>query len=171
MMISRVRKLCETRMIAPTAKGLPRLWMATERSLRRGARARRTSSGGASRGGRRGGTGGAEKSIAPGDSGQILEGGIFANDMHTVKDRAKLIGRVRRIRGQIEAVERALLEEKGCYDVLQTVAAARGALNGLVAEMIEDHVRFHVLDPEEKVSAKRARAADELINVVRAYVK
>jgi DNA-binding FrmR family transcriptional regulator len=54
---------------------------------------------------------------------------------------------------------------------LQTVAAARGALNGLVAEMIEDHVRFHVLDPDEKVSAKRARAADELVHIVRAYVK
>ena len=91
--------------------------------------------------------------------------------MHTVREREKLIARVRRIRGQVEAVERALVDEKGCYDVLQTVAAARGALNSLVAEMIEDHVRHHVLDPEEKVSAKRARAADELIDIVRAYVK
>ena len=91
--------------------------------------------------------------------------------MHTVREREKLIARVRRIRGQIEAIERALTEEKGCYDVLQTVTAARGALNGLVAEMIEDHIRFHVLDPGEKVSAKRARAADELVDIVRAYVK
>jgi DNA-binding FrmR family transcriptional regulator len=91
--------------------------------------------------------------------------------MHTAREREKLIARVRRIRGQIEAVERAVVEEKSCYDVLQTVTAARGALNSLVAEMIEDHVRFHVLDPEEKVSAKRARAADELVDIVRAYVK
>jgi DNA-binding FrmR family transcriptional regulator len=91
--------------------------------------------------------------------------------MHTAREREKLIARVRRIRGQIEAVERAILEEKGCYDVLQTVTAARGALNSLVAEMIEDHIRFHVLDPEEKASAKRARAADELVDIVRAYVK
>jgi DNA-binding FrmR family transcriptional regulator len=91
--------------------------------------------------------------------------------MHTAREREKLVARVRRIRGQIEAVERAILEEKGCYDVLQTVTAARGALNSLVAEMIEDHVRFHVLDPEEKVSTKRARAADELVDIVRAYVK
>jgi DNA-binding FrmR family transcriptional regulator len=91
--------------------------------------------------------------------------------MHTVREREKLVARVRRIRGQIEAVERALVDEKGCFDVLQTVTAARGALNGLVAEMIEDHVRYHVLDPEEKVSPKRARAADELIDIVRAYVK
>jgi DNA-binding FrmR family transcriptional regulator len=91
--------------------------------------------------------------------------------MHTAREREKLISRVRRIRGQIEAVERAIVEEKGCYEVLQTVTAARGALNGLVAEMIEDHVRFHVMDPDEKVSAKRARAADELVDIVRAYVK
>jgi DNA-binding FrmR family transcriptional regulator len=91
--------------------------------------------------------------------------------MHTTREKEKLIARVRRIRGQIEAVERAIVEEKGCSDVLQTVTAARGALNSLVAEMIEDHVRFHVLDPEQKVSPKRARAADELVDIVRAYVK
>jgi DNA-binding FrmR family transcriptional regulator len=91
--------------------------------------------------------------------------------MHTAREREKLIARVRRIKGQIEAVERAIVEEKGCYDVLQTVTAARGALNSLVAEMIEDHVRYHVLDPEEKTTAKRARAADELVDIVRAYVK
>jgi len=91
--------------------------------------------------------------------------------MHTLREREKLIARVRRIRGQMEAVERAIVEEKGCADVLQTVTAARGALNGLVAEMIEDHVRHHVLDPEQKVSPKRAQAADELIDIVRAYVK
>jgi DNA-binding FrmR family transcriptional regulator len=91
--------------------------------------------------------------------------------MHTVREREKLIARVRRIRGQIEGIERAIVDEKGCYDVLQTVTAARGALNSLVAEMIEDHVRYHVLDPEQKPSPKRARAADELIDIVRAYVK
>jgi DNA-binding FrmR family transcriptional regulator len=91
--------------------------------------------------------------------------------MHTTREREKLIARVRRIRGQIEGVERAIVEEKGCYEVLQTVTAARGALNSLVAEMVEDHVRFHVLDPEEKVPPRRARAADELIDIVRAYVK
>jgi DNA-binding FrmR family transcriptional regulator len=91
--------------------------------------------------------------------------------MHTKREREKLIARVRRIRGQIEAVERAIEDEKGCFEVLQTVTAARGALNSLVAEMIEDHVRFHVLDPDEKIPAKRARAAEELVDVVRAYVK
>ena len=91
--------------------------------------------------------------------------------MHTVREKKKLISRIRRIRGQLEAVERAVEEEKGCFEVLQTVAAARGAMNGLVAEIVEDHVRFHVLVPDAKTTAKQARAAEELIDVVRAYVK
>jgi len=91
--------------------------------------------------------------------------------VHTVREKQKLISRIRRIRGQVEAVEKALVEEKGCYEVLQTVTAARGALNALVAELIEDHVRAHVLDPDEKLPASRSRAAEELIDVVRAYVK
>ncbi|MDP9151311.1 MAG: metal/formaldehyde-sensitive transcriptional repressor [Myxococcota bacterium] len=91
--------------------------------------------------------------------------------MHTAREKKKLISRVRRIRGQLEAVEKALEEDKGCFEVLQTVAAARGAMNGLVAEIVEDHVRYHVLDPEIRPSSARARAVEELIDVVRAYVK
>ena len=91
--------------------------------------------------------------------------------MHTIREKKKMISRVRRIRGQLEAVENALEEEKGCFEILQTVAAARGAMNGLVAEIVADHVRHHVLDADSKVSAKQARAAEELIDVVRAYVK
>lgn len=91
--------------------------------------------------------------------------------MHTIREKQKLIARVRRIRGQVEGVEKALVEEKGCYEVLQTVAAARGALNALVVELIEDHVRTHVLDPGEKIPASRSRAAEELIDVVRSYMK
>ncbi|HXX66292.1 MAG TPA: metal/formaldehyde-sensitive transcriptional repressor [Polyangiaceae bacterium] len=91
--------------------------------------------------------------------------------MHASRERDKLVARVRRIRGQIEGIERAIVEGKGCYDVLQTVTAARGALSSLLAELVEDHVRFRVLDPDEKAPARRARAAEELIDIVRAYVK
>lgn len=90
--------------------------------------------------------------------------------MHTVKDKAKLIARVRRIRGQMEAVERALEEEAGCAFVLQTVTSARGALNGLVAELIEGHIRTHVA-PAERTTAGQRQGAEELIEIVRAYVK
>ena len=88
---------------------------------------------------------------------------------HTIREKTKLLNRVRRIRGQIEAVERALDQEIGCADVLQLIAGARGAINGLMAEVIEDHVRAHVLDPAHEHD--RTQAAEELIDVVRSYLK
>ena len=91
--------------------------------------------------------------------------------MHTTREREKLIARVRRIRGQVEAVERAIASEEDCSKVLLTVAACRGALSALTSEILEDHIRFHVLDPQAKANSKRARAAEELIEVVRAYLK
>ena len=91
--------------------------------------------------------------------------------MHTVREKKKLVSRVRRIKGQLEAVERALVEERGCFDTLTTLAAARGALNGLVAEIMEDHIREHVLGAEASPNSKQRRAAEELIEVVRTYMK
>ena len=90
---------------------------------------------------------------------------------HTIREKTKLVNRVRRIRGQIEAVERALDQEIGCADVLQLIAGARGAINGLMAEVMEDHIRMHVSDPGRKPDSERAQATEELIDVVRAYLK
>lgn len=90
---------------------------------------------------------------------------------HTVREKAKLLARVRRIRGQVEAVERALENEIGCADVLQLVASIRGAVNGLTAELVEDHIRLHVVDPANEPDPERARGAEELIEVVRTYLK
>jgi len=90
---------------------------------------------------------------------------------HTQKDRDKLLLRVRKIRGQIDALERALSEESECSEVLQQLAACRGALNGLMAEVMEGHVRFHVLSPEAKTNSPEVAAAEELIEVVKAYLK
>lgn len=90
---------------------------------------------------------------------------------HTVREKIKLLNRVRRIRGQIEAVERALEQEIGCSDVLQLIAGARGAINGLMAEVMEDHIRAHVVDPTHEGDLERAHAAEELIDVVRSYLK
>lgn len=89
---------------------------------------------------------------------------------HTVREKSKLLARVRRIRGQVEAIERALEAEVGCADVLQVIASVRGAVNGLMAEVIEDHVRCHVIAPSLAVN-KRAEGAADLIEVVHAYFK
>ena len=90
---------------------------------------------------------------------------------HTVSEKEKLLARVRRVRGQIEAVERAMQNEKGCAQVLQLVAAARGGMNSLMAEIIEDHVRMHVVDPVRERNASRAKGAEELIEVIQSYLK
>jgi DNA-binding FrmR family transcriptional regulator len=83
------------------------------------------------------------------------------------RENSKLL-RVRRIRGQLEAVERALENEIGCSDVLQLIAGLRGALNDLLAELLEDYIRTHVADPS---STKQAYAAVELVDVIRSNLK
>ena len=90
---------------------------------------------------------------------------------HTIRDKQKLLNRVRRIQGQIAAVEKALEEEQDCSAILLTIAACRGAINGLMAEVIEGHIRFHVVDPDRQPTTEKARAAQELIDVVKAYLK
>ncbi|QIB35056.1 metal/formaldehyde-sensitive transcriptional repressor [Ancylobacter pratisalsi] len=90
---------------------------------------------------------------------------------HTIKEKSRLLARVRRIRGQVEAVERALEAEIGCADVLQLVASVRGAVNGLSVELIEDHMRHHVVDPATEPDPARARGAGELLDVIRTYLK
>lgn len=90
---------------------------------------------------------------------------------HTTKEKEKLLIRVRRIRGQVNAIEKALDSEQECGGVLQLMAACRGALNGLMAEVMEGHVRYHVLSPNGRRNSPQAKAAEELIEVVRAYLK
>jgi DNA-binding FrmR family transcriptional regulator len=90
---------------------------------------------------------------------------------HTTRDKQKLLNRVRRIKGQIEAVENGIDRGQDCSTILLTIAACRGAINSLMAEIIEGHIRFHVLDPDRQPSTEQARAAQELIDVVRAYLK
>ena len=92
---------------------------------------------------------------------------------HTIGDKKKLITRMRRIRGQVEAIERALESESECIDVVQQIAAVHGAMHGLMAEVIEGHIRSHVIDPEPETASDRSRArqAAHLIEIFRAYMK
>ena len=90
---------------------------------------------------------------------------------HTTKNKTKLLARVRRLKGQMEAIERSLENEAPCGEVLNLVASVRGAVKGLTAELIEDHIREHVSNPESDDDADRAQGAAELIEVVRTYLK
>jgi DNA-binding FrmR family transcriptional regulator len=90
---------------------------------------------------------------------------------HTIRDKHKLLARVRRIRGQVEAIERALDTEAGCDQVMHLIAGARGAMAGLMAEVVEDHVRTHLVDPDKHPGALNIEAAEQLLEVVRTYLK
>lgn len=75
---------------------------------------------------------------------------------HTVREKRKLLGRVRRIRGLVDAIERAIENENNSDEIMHLIAGVRGAVAGLMAEVIEDHIRIHLLadGPEERPGAK-----------------
>jgi DNA-binding FrmR family transcriptional regulator len=90
---------------------------------------------------------------------------------HTVEDKDNLLLRAKRIQGQIEALVRALNEERDCSEVLQIMSAARGAMNSLMAEMLEGHIRSHVLNGKHKPTSGQLTAASEVIAMVKSYLK
>lgn len=86
---------------------------------------------------------------------------------HLSREKLDLLNRTKKIRGQIDSVERALQEDAPCAEVLQRLAAARGAINGLMAELMEDHVRHH-MPQKTKTSAE---AVEDIIEIIRSYLK
>jgi DNA-binding FrmR family transcriptional regulator len=90
---------------------------------------------------------------------------------HTVEDKQRLLNRVRRLKGQIEALERALNAEAGCTEVMRLVTAGRGAINGIMAEVLNGHIRTHLVDPSRKPTKGEAAAAEELVDVLRSYIQ
>ena len=73
--------------------------------------------------------------------------------------------------GQVGAIEKTLDQEAECSDVLHNISACRGAMDSLMAEVIEGHIRFHVLDPKTAPTDEQTLAADDLIHALRAYLK
>ena len=90
---------------------------------------------------------------------------------HTHHDKKKLLARVRRIKGQVEGLERMLEEEKDCYLTLQAIAACRGAFNGLTAEVLEGHIRFHIVEEKKENITEIREAGEEVISIVRSFLK
>jgi DNA-binding FrmR family transcriptional regulator len=88
---------------------------------------------------------------------------------HAVHEKQKLLNRVRRLRGQVDAIERALEAEDSCTQVMALLTAARGAINGMMAEVVEDHIQEHMM--AAKPTREETRAADELIEVLRSYIR
>lgn len=90
---------------------------------------------------------------------------------HVVHEKQKLLNRVRRLRGQIDAIERSLEAEDSCTQVMALLTAARGAVNGMMAEVVEDHIQEHMMATNRKPTREETRAADELIEVLRSYIR
>jgi FrmR/RcnR family transcriptional regulator, repressor of frmRAB operon len=91
------------------------------------------------------------------------------NQVHTTHSKEKLVLRVKRIEGQIKAIEKAIQNDTDCHHVLQHLAACRGAINGLMSEVIEGQILFHVLGPKPKPG--QIEAAEQLVDIVDAYLK
>ena len=90
---------------------------------------------------------------------------------HTVRDKKKLVNRTRRIVGQVEAIQRGLETEVDCTEIMQRISAVRGAVDSLMSAVVEGHIREHMVDPDRRPTSTEARAAQELIDVVRGYVR
>lgn len=86
---------------------------------------------------------------------------------HTSREKLDLVARTKKVIGQLESVLRGLREDEQCAEVLQRLAAARGAINSLMGELMEDHIRNHM--PRNSKSSEEA--ADDVIHIVRTYLK
>jgi DNA-binding FrmR family transcriptional regulator len=90
---------------------------------------------------------------------------------HLAEDKERLLNRVRRIRGQLNAVEKAIADSNDCAKILQQLVTCRGAMSSLVVELLEGHIRAHVVDPDKRPSSGQAKGARELIGILKTYVR
>ena len=89
---------------------------------------------------------------------------------HLDKEKTKLVARIKRIRGQVDSIERSLTSGDDCADILMLLANVRGGINSLMAEVLEDHIRLHLLS-SERSSSPPQELAEDMIELVRAYLK
>ena len=90
---------------------------------------------------------------------------------HTVTNKTRLLNRTKRTLGQLTAVLRAIDADAACTDVMERIVTVRGAIDGLMAQVHEDHVREHMIDARRKPTAAETRAAAELVAVIKKYLR
>lgn len=90
---------------------------------------------------------------------------------HIAQEKQKLLNRIRRLRGQLDAIERSVEAESSCVDILQQITACRGAMNGLLTVVLEDHIRSHLQPVDEDPAEKVGDAREQLIDIVHSYFK
>jgi DNA-binding FrmR family transcriptional regulator len=86
------------------------------------------------------------------------------------KEKQKLLSRIKRLAGQITAVEHSVTDGDECADILMLLAAIRGGVNSLMAEILEDHIRLHITQ-QDRGKESNEELTEDLISLVRAYLK
>ncbi|APJ03113.1 metal/formaldehyde-sensitive transcriptional repressor [Silvanigrella aquatica] len=94
-----------------------------------------------------------------------------SNSKHTITNKSKLLIRVKKIKGQLEGVEKALEIDKDCKEILHIISSIRGALGGLMAEVMESHILNHMGDDNVSLSEKEVLMAQELVESMKAFMK
>lgn len=89
---------------------------------------------------------------------------------HINQQRDKILARIRRIAGQVAAIERSVQADAACGETLHQVAAVRGAVAGLMDELVEEHLRAHIAAPDLS-DAQRMEATDELATLLRRHFR
>lgn len=91
--------------------------------------------------------------------------------VHAGPEKQKLLNRIRRLRGQIDSIERALDGDAGCTEIMRLLTAARGAINGAMAEVVEDHIQMHMVDHHSRRPTRgESEAASELVDGLKSYI-
>jgi DNA-binding FrmR family transcriptional regulator len=88
---------------------------------------------------------------------------------HTIRDKTKLLARVSRLKGQLDAFAKGIESDQDCYQVMQLLSSCRGALNGLMGEMVEGHIREHIVESANKKDA--AESGEDLIEIMKSFWK
>jgi FrmR/RcnR family transcriptional regulator, repressor of rcnA expression len=86
---------------------------------------------------------------------------------HISREKLDLVNRTKKVIGQLESVLKGLNDDEQCSEVLRRLAAARGAINSLMGELIEDHIINHM--PKNSKSAEEA--TEDIVQIVRTYLK
>ena len=88
---------------------------------------------------------------------------------HKIKEKTKVLARVNRIKGQLDAFAKATESDEDCYQIMQLLSSCRGALNGLMGEIVEGHIREHIVEAENKKIA--TESGEELIEIMQSFWK
>ena len=89
---------------------------------------------------------------------------------HMIHDKKKIMTRIRRIKGQVEALEKILDQEVECIEILQQIAAIRGAANGLMVEVLDGHIREH-LGVDDLTTEQRQLEVEQVVGILKSYLK